>query len=176
MRIFGLGGLVLQELGGSPQLLSVGDTIPALELGTIDAAEMVMPSIDEQLGLYRFASNYYFPGWHQRATFLNLIVNMGEWEALDDTQRAIVETVCSDNVRYALALGLAQQPDALDALDGHGTTIARLPDAVVDELRATWERVAAEQSEESPAFAEAWTSLTDFAARQERWQDLQALA
>lgn len=175
IRIFGLGGLVLQKHGASPQVMSVGDTIPALELGTIDAAEMVVPSIDHQMGFYNFAENYYFPGWHQRTTFTDLLINQDAWNTLTDKQKAVVETACSDNVRYSNAIGLASQPDALDKIEQEGTNIQRLPDEVVDSLRATWEEVAQEQSAASPAFAEAFESLTTFIERQQRWVDLQSL-
>jgi TRAP-type mannitol/chloroaromatic compound transport system substrate-binding protein len=175
IRIFGLGGLVMEKFGASPQLLSVGDTVPALELGTIDAAEMVVPSIDYQLGFHNFAENYYFPGWHQRTTFTDLLINMAEWEALDERQQTIIETACGDNVRYSYALGLASQPDGLDSIEAEGKNISRLPDEVVEELREAWEEVATAQSEESPAFAKAYESLIEFVERQDRWNELQAL-
>lgn len=175
MRIFGLGGLVMEKFGASPQLMSVGDTVPALELGTIDAAEMVVPSIDHQLGFYNFAERYYFPGWHQRTTFTDLLINMDEWDALDERQKAIVETACGDNVRFSTALGPASQPDALERIDEEGISAERLPEEVVAELRAAWKEVASEQSESSPAFARAYGSLNDFVERQQRWKDLQAL-
>jgi TRAP-type mannitol/chloroaromatic compound transport system substrate-binding protein len=175
MRIFGLGGLVLQKLGASPQLMSVGDTIPALELGTIDAAEMVVPSIDYQLGFHKFADNYYFPGWHQRTTFTDLLMNKAEWEGLSDLHKTIIETACGDNVRQSSALGLGSQPDALAKLREEGANIERLPDEVMDVLRTTWEEVVDEQSQRSPAFAEAYGSLMSFVEAQREWQDLQSL-
>ena len=63
MRIGGLGGTVLAELGMVPQQIPGGDIYPALEKGTIDAAEWVGPYDDEKLGFYKVAKNYYFPGW-----------------------------------------------------------------------------------------------------------------
>jgi TRAP-type mannitol/chloroaromatic compound transport system substrate-binding protein len=42
-RIFGIAGSVISRLGGVPQQLAGGDIYPALEKGTIDAAEWVAP-------------------------------------------------------------------------------------------------------------------------------------
>ncbi len=43
MRIGGIAGQVLQKVGVVPQQLAGGDIYPALEKGTIDAAEWVGP-------------------------------------------------------------------------------------------------------------------------------------
>ena len=43
-----------------PQLIGAGDIYPALEKGTIDAAEWVGPYDDEKLGFYKVAKNYYY--------------------------------------------------------------------------------------------------------------------
>ena len=50
MRIGGIAGQVLQKVGVVPQQLAGGDIYPALEKGTIDAAEWVGPYDDEKLG------------------------------------------------------------------------------------------------------------------------------
>ena len=55
MRFFGLGAKVMDKVGASTQLLAGGDIYPALELGTIDATEFAMPSIDLDLGFYQIA-------------------------------------------------------------------------------------------------------------------------
>jgi TRAP-type mannitol/chloroaromatic compound transport system substrate-binding protein len=62
-RIGGFAGRVMQKLGCVPQQLAGGDIYPALEKGTIDAAEWVGPYDDERLGLYKVAPHYYYPGW-----------------------------------------------------------------------------------------------------------------
>jgi TRAP-type mannitol/chloroaromatic compound transport system substrate-binding protein len=46
-----------------PQQIAGGDIYPALEKGTIDAAEWVGPYDDEKLGFYKVAPYYYYPGW-----------------------------------------------------------------------------------------------------------------
>jgi TRAP-type mannitol/chloroaromatic compound transport system substrate-binding protein len=50
-RIGGLAGHVFQRLGSVPQQIPAGDIYPALERGTIDAAEWIGPYDDEKLGL-----------------------------------------------------------------------------------------------------------------------------
>ena len=54
-RIGGFAGKVLQKLGVVPQQLAGGDIYPALEKGTIDAAEWVGPYDDEKLGFNKVA-------------------------------------------------------------------------------------------------------------------------
>src|SRR3546814_4739154 len=92
MRFFGLGAKVMEKFGVSTQLLAGGDIYPALELGSIDATEFSYPSLDKALGFYQIAKHNYFPGWHQQASLLEVIMNGDKWKSLTDGQRAIVET------------------------------------------------------------------------------------
>src|SRR5690606_25007446 len=53
MRFYGLGARVMEKFGVSTQLLAPGDIYPALELGTIDATELSMPSVDLKSGFHQ---------------------------------------------------------------------------------------------------------------------------
>ena len=85
MRFFGLGAKVMEKLGVSTQLLAPGDIFQALQLGTIDATEFAMPVMDQKLGFYQVAKFYYFPGWHQQASILDLVINQKKWDSLADS-------------------------------------------------------------------------------------------
>jgi TRAP-type mannitol/chloroaromatic compound transport system substrate-binding protein len=60
-RIGGIAGQVLQKVGVVPQQIAGGDIYPALEKGTIDAAEWVGPYDDEKLGFRRSPSTTTIP-------------------------------------------------------------------------------------------------------------------
>ena len=62
-RVGGFAGQILGKLGVVAQQLAGGDIYPALEKGTIDAAEWVGPYDDEKLGFNKVAPYYYYPGW-----------------------------------------------------------------------------------------------------------------
>src|SRR5215467_10101527 len=55
MRIGGFAGTVMAKLGVVPQQIAGGDIYPALEKGTIDAAEWVGPYDDQKLGFNKIA-------------------------------------------------------------------------------------------------------------------------
>lgn len=171
IRFFGLGAKVIEKLGASTQLLAAGDIFPALELGTIDATEFSMPAIDLALGFHQAAKHYYFPGWHQQSTFFELMVNLEAWEALTPLQKAQIETVCSDNIRYSLSEGEAIQAAALKRLQEAGVTLHSWPEPILEELRAAWLEVAEESAAEDPDFARAWESLQAFRQEYRVWRD-----
>ena len=54
-----------------PQQIAGGDIYPALEKGTIDAAEWVGPYDDEKLGFHKVAPYYYYPGWWEGGPMLH---------------------------------------------------------------------------------------------------------
>ena len=62
MRVAGFGGRVLAKLGVVPQQIAGGDIYPALEKGTLDAAEWVGPHDDEKLGFHKVAKYMHIPG------------------------------------------------------------------------------------------------------------------
>ncbi len=172
MRFFGLGARVMEKLGVSTQLIAGGDIYPALELGSIDATEYSEPAIDLNLGFYQVAKHYYFPGWHQQSSFLEIEINLDRWNALTDTQRAQLETVCGDNVRQGLAEGEALQWKALETLQEKGVQIHRWPPEILDALRQAWGEVVEELKQEDQDFARVWDSLSTFRAHYATWKEL----
>ena len=87
-------------LGGVPQQLAGGDIYPALEKGTIDAAEWVGPYDDEKLGFYKVAKYYYYPSWWEGGTTAHFLINTSKWAELPKSYQAIV-TVAAARRRRA---------------------------------------------------------------------------
>ena len=172
MRFFGLGAKVLEKLGVSTQLLAAGDIFPALELGTIDAAEFSMPAIDLDLGFYQVAKHYYFPGWHQPTSMIELMVNLDDWNSLSATQQQIITSVCKESILQTFAQGEAIQFPALQALESKGVTVHRWSPDILDALERAWMEVVEEESEKDADFARVWAALSEFRANYKIWGDL----
>ncbi len=114
MRIPGLGGKVMAQLGVNVQVLPGGEIFLALDRGAIDAAEWTGPYDDEKLGLHRAAQFYYYPGWWEPGPSLTGLVNKKAWDKLPSEYRAIFSTACFEaNLtmlsRYDSLNGLALQ-------------------------------------------------------------------
>jgi len=122
-RIGGTGGLVLSRLGVVPQQLAGGDIYPALEKGTIDAAEWVGPYDDEKLGFYKVAKHYYYPAWWEGGTEADLLVNVKAWEALPRDYQSILETACADAYDWVLTKYDSANPPALKRLVASGVQL-----------------------------------------------------
>jgi len=123
MRIGGTGGLPLQKLGVIPQQIPGGDIYPALEKGTIDAAEWVGPYDDEKLGLYKVAKNYYYPGWWEGGPELDLYVNIKAFNDLPKDYQSILESACAEANSDMMAKYDALNPPALKRLIGAGVKL-----------------------------------------------------
>src|SRR5215211_4692840 len=123
MRIAGLAGEVFGRLGVVAQQIPGGDIYPALEKGTIDAAEWVGPYDDEKLGLYKVAKYYYYPGWWEGGPELDLFVNTAAWEKLPKDYQAIVEAACYEANVDMMAKYDALNPAALRRLVAAGVQL-----------------------------------------------------
>jgi len=147
MRIGGFAGVVLQKLGLVPQQIAGGDIYPALEKGTIDAAEWVGPYDDEKLGLYKVAKYYYYPGWWEGGPELDLFVNNKAWAALPKDYQSVLEAACYEANVDMLAKYDALNPPALRKLVAQGVQLRPFPREI---MLASW-KAANEVYEETMA-------------------------
>lgn len=171
MRFFGFGGDVMSRLGVSVEALSGGDIFPALEKGRLDAAEFSMPAIDKRLGFHKVVSYNYFPGWHQQATILELLINKDVWNDLAPSQQKIIELACRSSVVGSIAKGEAAQFSVMnDQVNNLGVTRKIWSPEMLTLFRSTWEEIAAEKAKEDAFFAEVWKDLNEFRAGYDAWE------
>jgi len=169
MRIGGMAGKVMEKLGVVPQLIPGGDIYPALEKGTIDAAEWVGPYDDEKLGFNKIAKYYYYPGWWEGGPQLDLYANIGEFNKLPKEYQNILEAACWEANTWMVAKYDAQNPAALKRLVGGGTQLrAFSKDMMVASYKASLE-VYKEMSDKSPAFKKIYASMVAFRTDQLLW-------
>jgi len=169
MRIGGFAGTVIAKMGAVPQQLAAGDIYPALEKGTIDAAEWVGPYDDEKLGFNKVCKFYYYPGWWEGGPQLDLFVNTGEWAKLPKEYQNILEAACWEANTWMVAKYDAQNPAALKKLVGSGTQLrAFSKEIMVASYKAALE-VYKEASEKSPHFKKIYESMTAFRTEQLLW-------
>jgi len=172
IRYAGLGGEVLARLGASITMLAGSDIFPSLERGVIDATEFSIPSVDRALGFFRVVKHYYFPGWHQPSSLMELLVNRERWEALAPEQRRYIENACLAGTTWSLARGIATQAEALEFFAAQGVTLHRWSPELLARFREVSTQVMDEHSARDPAFARAWHSLRDFRERNATWNAL----
>lgn len=172
MRFFGLGAHVMTKMGVITQLLQPGEIFQALQLGTIDAAEFAMPAMDVTMGFYQVAKFYYFPGWHQPTTMIQLFMSKNKWAELSDTQKAIVQISCKAQMLDMYADAESLQHAAIRELESKGVQIRRWPAEILNAYRKAWDEVVKEESAKNANFAKVWNSLAKFRAEQAVWSEL----
>src|SRR6201995_5741177 len=119
-RVGGFAGRVLQKLGVVPQQLAGGDIYPALEKGTIDAAEWVGPYDDEKLGFQKVAKYYYYPGFWEGGPMVHAYCNLDKWASLPKNYQAIVTAGTAYANTWMAARYDLQNPTALKRLGAGG--------------------------------------------------------
>jgi TRAP-type mannitol/chloroaromatic compound transport system substrate-binding protein len=136
MRIPGLAGEVFAAAGGTAVRIPGSELYTSLQTGVIDATEWVGPYNDLALGLHEVARYYYYPGWHEPGSMLELIVNRDAFEALPPDLQAIVTQAARAMNQEMLDEFTARNNAALrELIDRHGVQLRRLPD---DVLQALW--------------------------------------
>ena len=136
MRIPGLGGQVLAELGASAVLLPGGEIYTSLERGVIDATEWVGPYHDRIMGFHEIARYYYYPGWHEPGTVLELLIHRPSFEALPADLQQIVRAAAEAQNSWMLSRFEARNHSALRQLVGEGgVEVRQFPQPVMFELQ-----------------------------------------
>lgn len=157
----GMVSEVFQQFGVSTVALPGSDIFPALEKGTIDAADFVGPAVNYDLGFHQ-VTKYIIMGppsmmsMYQPVDLMDLTVNMGAWKRLSKEMQAMVE----DQVRnYSLTQYTAIQAAnvvATGKFAAAGTTVTRLQQSDVDQFRKAsipaWYRWAKKDADASAVF------------------------
>src|SRR5215813_6643465 len=169
MRVAGFGGKVLSKLGVVPQQIAAGDIYPALEKGTIDAAEWVGPYDDEKLGFHKVAKYMHLPGVLELEASTGLFVNKAKWAELPASYQAMLRMGCSYTMMDMLAGYDARNPKALNRLVAAGAQLVILSPDILKALRTALEQVLDEEAAKSEQFKRVLENWRAFRTEQHRW-------
>jgi len=169
MRIGGFPGKVLQKLGAVPQQIAGGDIYPALEKGTIDAAEWVGPYDDEKLGFYKVAPYYYTPGWWEGGSMITGFVNLDKWNALPKSYRAALENAAAYANQWCLAKYDQANPPALRRLIAGGAKLGAFSPAIMEACFKAAMELHAEISKENEPFKKVNDSMMAYQKAAYQW-------
>jgi TRAP-type mannitol/chloroaromatic compound transport system substrate-binding protein len=162
MRIGGWAGKTLEKLGVVPQQLAGGDIYPALEKGTIDAAEWVGPYDDEKLGFHKIAPYYYYPGWWEGGTANHFLINIEKWNALPKNYQAIVAAAAGASNVEQTGRYDARNPGALKRLVAGGAQLRGFSLPIMEACLKASNEVNAATSATNPDYKKIWASIESF--------------
>ncbi len=152
MRIPGLAGQVLNNLGGEQVSLAGGDILPSIQSGAIDAAEFVGPTDDLILGLDELGSElfYYHPGWWEPGPSLEVELPLSLWNDLPEQYQAAIENAAAHSNVQTMAIYDTLNPESLQTVKGFAE-IREFPEDVMsafkEETETVLDGVAADNSD-----------------------------
>ncbi|MCJ7766634.1 MAG: TRAP transporter substrate-binding protein DctP [Thiovulaceae bacterium] len=168
MRIPGLGGEVYAKMGVNPVLLSAGEIYSALERGVIDASEWVGPALDLKMGFYKVAP-YYYSGFHEPGSVLELTFNQHKWKKLSGEHQAIIEMASAQMNADMASEFHYENMKALETLKTKGIEIHTYPEDVVAAAKTALVDVLREQSALNGDFREVSDDIAGFLAQSKAW-------
>jgi TRAP-type mannitol/chloroaromatic compound transport system substrate-binding protein len=169
MRIGGFGGAIIQKIGVVPQQIAGGEIYPALEKGTIDAAEWVGPYDDQKLGFNKVAPFYYYPGWWEGGSMLHVIVGKNHWDELPRSYQAIVEAAGAYANFEMMARYDVLNPKALRELVAGGAQLRPFPQDVMEACANAAAETYAELNASNAAFKKVYDSWSVARAEGNLW-------
>jgi TRAP-type mannitol/chloroaromatic compound transport system substrate-binding protein len=176
MRIPGLGGKVLTKLGAEVKLLAGGEIYAALEKGEVDAAEWQGPNDDEQLGLNRVASFYYYPGWWEPGTNYAVLVNLQQWNKLPKLYQQIFQAAAAEANLRVLARYDVANSERLNQLLTQGTKLVPFSAEILKAARKTAFEIYGDLAKENADFQKIYQEWNTFRSQIHQWNRLNELS
>ena len=171
-RVGGIAGQVLARLGVVPQQIPPGDIYPALEKGTIDAAEWIGPHDDEKLGFVKIAPYYYYPGWWEGCANGFMYINAGKWAELPKPYQQIVQSACMHAAYDLTAKYDAYNARAIKRLVASGAQLRPFSIDILDACYKSTNELFAEIGSKNPTFKKIHDSVTAFRNEQYTWHQV----
>jgi TRAP-type mannitol/chloroaromatic compound transport system substrate-binding protein len=175
MRIGGFAGAIMSKVGLVPQQLAAGDIYPALEKGTIDAAEWIGPYDDEKLGFYKVARYYYYPGWWEGCGQGHNIFNLTKWNELPKHYQAALTAASHEAWGWVLGKYDASNPSALRRLIAGGAQLRAFPQDVMEACYKAANDIYADLAKTNAQFKKLLDNLTAFRNDSYAWMQVAEL-
>ena len=161
----GIPGQTYNDIGVAAVAMGGADILPALEKGTIDAAEWCCPKPDSVFGFQKVLKHYYLQGLHQVVVNADMYINGDVWDKLTPLQQKAMEVAADASLMRAISYRIYENGKALKNLtENEGVILHDTPadyfPAYMAAANATLEKNAAENA----FFKEVWDSMKDFAA------------
>ena len=169
MRVGGFAGKVMEKLGVVPQQIAGGDIYPALEKGTIDAAEWVGPYDDQKLGFNKVAPYYYYPGWWEGGPTVHFFFNKAKYEELPEGYKSLLRTACQAADADMLQKYDYLNPTAIKELVGTGAQLRPFSPEILEACFNAANEVYAEMEATNAPFKKLWDSIKAFRADYYLW-------
>jgi TRAP-type mannitol/chloroaromatic compound transport system substrate-binding protein len=186
IRIPGLGAEVLDRYFDAriDKRLSRG-SIPinqirdALTDGTLDAAEWNGPYDDMELGLHHAAKYYYYPGWWEPSSTLDIQVNSHTWAKLPKYYQEIFKAVCQETYAKTIAEYDRKNSEALQEileLEKSGKIkMLRFSNEIYQTAKEETENLLKFYASKDQIFDEVYKEWKQFKVRIQAWSDLNEL-
>ena len=171
MRIPGLGGRVLQSLGGKPTLVAGGEIYTNLATGVIDATEWVGPYHDYIMGFHKVAKYYYYPGWHEAGPTLELLINKRSWNKIPKEYQQIVRHAAASLNARMYHQWLGKDSEYIEKLRKEKSVlILPFPQEVLRALMTRSYEIRREVAGTSPLATEIFQSFERFSNKYTKYQ------
>ena len=160
----GIPGQTYKDIGVASVAMGGGDILPALQKGTIDAAEWCCPKPDSVFGFQKVLKHYYLQGLHQVVVNADMYINGKVWRSLTDHQQKAMQVAADASLMRSMAYRIYENGKALkDLTENHGVQLHDTPadyfPAYMNAARASLQKNA----EKNAFFKKVWNSQRKFA-------------
>jgi TRAP-type mannitol/chloroaromatic compound transport system substrate-binding protein len=170
MRIPGLGGKVLNEVGGTAVLSAGSEIYTNLERGVIDATEWIGPYHDYLMGFHKIAKYYYAPGWHEPGSTLEFIFNKREFDLLPQDLKMILESATAKLNLLTLSEFEAKNNEYMQKIKAESNVEIRvLPKDVLTGLKTATDSVIKETVNKNADCKKIFESFSKFKKDISQW-------
>jgi TRAP-type mannitol/chloroaromatic compound transport system substrate-binding protein len=160
----GLPGQTYKDIGVASVAMGGGDILPALEKGTIDAAEWCCPKPDMDFGFHKVLKHYYLQGLHQVVVNADMYLNKDVYNSLTDHQKKAFEVAANASLIKGMSARIYDNGLALHELTTkHGVILQDTPADYFPAYMSAANALLERNSKENAFFAEVWQSQKDFA-------------
>lgn len=160
----GIPGQTYNDIGVAAVAMGGGDILPALEKGTIDAAEWCCPKPDSVFGFQKVLKHYYLQGLHQVVVNADVYINGDVWAKLTPLQQKAMEVAADASLSKSMSYRIYENGKALKSLvDNDGVQLHDTPADYFTEYMAAANATLEKNAAENEFFAEVWGSMKEFA-------------
>ena len=160
----GIPGQTYKDIGVASVAMGGGDILPALEAGTIDAAEWCCPKPDMVFGFQKVLKHYYLQGLHQVVVNADFYINGSKYKKMSALEKKALEVAANASLSKSMSYRIYENGKALAELTTkHGVILHDTPadyfPAYMAAAKASLEKNAAENA----FFKKVWDSQKAFA-------------